>query len=181
MIKTEKLISLTNQDIEKLKARKTGGIGCFLIVLIAILLISVFLYFLLRDIFGDVWGLGPVDLPSEIIVFPISLAVIALAFFIMRGYSGKAKKDIRGGMKRVVTTQVLKQYIENLDPSGRSKFANTTAFIVDIDGTGYDMSEEDYRKFNVDMWVDVHTAPLSKEFLGIYEHATGKVITEELF
>ena len=181
MTKTEKLIPLTTQDIEKLKARKGGGRGCFLIVVIATVIISVFLYFLVSDIFGgSFFSYNGILIRDGILVVPFSLAFIALAYFIQRGYSGTASKDVQEGKKKVVTAQVLSQFTEDLDPSRSTSFANTTAYIIDIDGVHYDVKEADYRKFNVGMWVEVHTAPHSGEFLGIYEPGTGRLLADEL-
>lgn len=88
--------------------------------------------------------------------------------------------DIRRGVKKVVASQVARQFKHELDPSRRTKFANTTAYLIDIDGKQYDVNEEDYPKYSEGMPVEVHTAIHSGEFLGIYDPRDGKLLTEEL-
>lgn len=181
MTKTEKLIPLTPRDIEKLKGRKSGGAGCFLIVAIVIIGTTALLYFLANDIYGGSFNFdGLPVLPVGVVVLPFGLAFIVLAYFIMRRYAGKANKDITEGTKKVVTAQVLKKFTENLDPSNRTNFAIKTAYMVDIDGIAYDVKEEEYQKYEVGMWVEVHKGSYSSEFLGIYDHSNGKLLTEEL-
>lgn len=178
---TKTQVPLTTQDYETLKAVKGGGLGCFMIFVVLCLVISTLLYLLITDEGGSLRLANRlVEIGLGIIVVPFSLVLILVAFLIFRRYRGKASRDIRLGKKNVVTSQVVRQFKHELDPDRRTKFANTTAHLIEVAGIQYDLKEEDYAKFAAGMEVEVHTAINSGEFLGIYDPRNQQLLCNDI-
>ncbi len=181
---TEKLVPLTQKDIDSLKAEKSGRIGCLLLVLVTIAIATALLYFVMNDmIFSGRFNLydGRITFTPGAFAIPIGVFLGVVALVMHKRRRGRTSKDIDVGMKKVVTAQVLKRFKGDLDPKRRTNFANTTAYMVGIGGMLYDVTEEEYQNYQEGMWVEVHSAPHSGEFLGIYDPRDGKLLTEMLY
>lgn len=172
MEKTEKLVPLSPEEREKVKGGKTGCTGCFVIVIILLLIVSAVLFIVAADMLNS-WLLGS-------FVPLIGAALIALAYFIQKRDKLKADRDLIAGQKRILTAQVINQFIKSREGTRHSNHAVTMKYIVNIGGKQYEVSEEDYYKYKEGMWVEVHTAPNSETFFGIYDASDGKLLTEEL-
>lgn len=173
MEQSETRTTLSAEEFEKLKSGKTGCTGCFVIVIVLIVSLAALLYFLLSDGFRLLFN--PVALLAPV----AGIAIIALAYVIQRRDKLKTEHDLRVGQKRVVTAQVINQFTRSRENPNKN-FAVTMTYIVNIGGKQYEVSEEDYYKYKEGMWVEVHTAPSSDTFFGIYDAQTKELLTEEL-
>jgi hypothetical protein len=174
MEKTEKLVPLSAEEFEKLKEGKTGCTGCFVIVIVLTALTSALLFFFLSDGFRHLFS------PPALIVPLLAAGLLALAYFIRRRDKIRTDHDLRAGRKRVVTAEVINQFIQSSEGTRHSNHAVTMTYVVNIGGKQYKVSEEDYYKYREGMRVEVHTAPHSEIFFGIYDASDGKLLTAEL-
>lgn len=173
MANSERLISLSPEEIEKVKGGKTGCTGCFVIVVVLTIIGAGLSFF----IFG-----GPVNLGyAPFYLTPVIAAgIIVLAYFIAKSNKRKAERDLSAGQKKVLTGPVTKQYMKSWETSRRRGSSVTLMYYIDIGGKSYRLSEGDYYKYKEGMMVEVHTAPNSETFLGIYDASDGKLLTSDL-
>jgi len=174
MEKTERLVPLSPEEFEKLKGGKTGSTGCFVIFVILTLIISPIIFFVVASM--DAF-LGRV---AAFIVPVVALALIALAYFLQRSDKLKTERDLQAGQKRIVTAPVTNQFTRSSEGSQNSNYSVSMSYYVNIAGKEYKVSEEEYYKYKEGMIVEVHTAPNSNTFYGIYDASDGKLLTGEL-
>lgn len=171
---TERFEPLNAEETEKVRGSKTGDTGCFITGTVLTAVVAGVLIFILT--------LGPINLGrvAPVIVALVAAGLIVLWYRFMSSEKRKADRDLADGRKRVLTTEVSRQFMKSYEGSRRRGSGVSIWFYVEIAGKEYRVTEEDYYKYKKGMPVEVHTTAYSGTLLGIYDAESKQLLRGKL-
>ena len=166
MQESEQQAPLTPEDIKKLQSAKTVGFGCLIIVIIIVLIIgalvvaSAFIWAAKDTLFGM-----PVPLLATVVALIVGGLLIALFLRTALDKRRRIKRDLAGGVKKVLISPMESQEMK----SQAEKYHSRTAFVgghetgsvdmsyfVKVKGKDYEVPIETYMAIKPGELVEVH-------------------------
>lgn len=174
----EQLVELKPEEIGILKTyqRTGGGFGCSIFLAVSL---AVIFFFLRMALPGSYWNSALFDVVAIIVAV---VAVLFVAFVFYTQWSGNkeanelVEKDIKGGLKKIITRRVDSQNITGhedrgayIHGAGGSLIRKTPgvemSYNLIIDGTTYSADEGLYMKLKPGDKIHFHVGPNSNSVL----------------